>query len=296
MNAYTPSCAYTPSFLKVDISHIPFSERAAPRVYDEHNREINPAPVDEVKAKQTEVEYEKKQRFVCGSPRIRWNPLTGKKEYRGNWYCGHADCPVCQVRRGQMFRRRLNDAHKADRIYVQEVDDATAKRIMTEQHKENVLRLPKDGTNVVFTKTAEYGGREVTWGEINYSIDWTELAKLDDRRNASGLLGKKDTSFPDDDKAVPVLIPEIGVRAKNEVIDQAAEIAVQETAHLDPKTKEELVRALKARNSAFLRALRKLGVSEKNYLVKYVIELIRVEDLKWKISCEEMVDASASVT
>lgn len=288
--------AYTPSFLTVDISAIPLLERVRIPIHDEHGQEIDPYPVDEAKVKQDKAKSAERQRFVCGSPRIRWDPLTGRKQFKGLWYCGRADCLTCQARRGQAFRRRIDAVYKTGPVYIQEVDDATAKRIMMEQGKEHVLRLPKGGVNVVFTTTEQYGGRAMTWGEINYGLDWTDLARLDARRNASGLLGKQDTSLPRDEQAVPVLVPEVGVRAEKQVVDQAAEVAVQETSYLNPKTKEELVRALRTRNNSFLRALCKLGVDSKNYLVKYVVEWVRLGDLKWQISDEERATLIANTT
>jgi len=248
---------------------------------------------------QTETESITKKelrRSLCGHRIGQEFKVESGEYYKGTYHCDlwrDEFCPRCSAWRSKKRKRQIKKAFAeadADGRTLKRIvaDKKGAKSICAKLTKDEYQRLPQEDGTVVFLVDSEKDisntgqVEELTWDDLD-EIDWDKLVQTPDNQRITGGLGKKASALADDEVEIkaPRFVVHPHTTADQEI--EALTETLEETAHLNPQTAEELEAALEERTNVFIAKLKKAG-GKLLHRVSHKTIKVRISRISWRNS------------
>jgi hypothetical protein len=204
------------------------------------------------------------------------NPSTGKWKAIV-WRCGYMECPVCRgIEVSKRKNSLLSTALAGDAQILEGLEEDEVKEMCREIGAPYYRRFPQeDGTYTLIFQSADYHGRLYTQG-VHDRLDWDTIAIAPKGKRVTGKLGVRTAVG----NTPTVKVAEVSApSATEEQWKSAAEDVARITKHFNPKTRDEVERALDKRAQMLMAKLQALGVGCK---IKYVQVPFTAKEVNWQ--------------
>ncbi len=207
------------------------------------------------------------------------------------------ECEDCGRRRKKALRERVERAVAAGsvrRVDFEPGDDG-AKNVIRKYKRANVIRFPQDMGDgecheTLFVATSDDIGVPVDAAYLK-KVHWFHMVMTPEGKHISGRLG----ALPEkeDDSPVVQRMSFVVEGIHDDLIAQAQKQAIQQTINLDPKTLEDLQKALQRREMAFVRQVTRLGGSIAfSQIMRVPVNLTLV---RWKVTLPQAIRQVRSI-
>ena len=236
-------------------------------------------------------------RALCGKIFTRSIDAASGKLHPSASYCHQWRDRACLRCYDHRLVQHRSETHSAA-LDARKDDNRLLHGITLSAHEANKLtrklgrkyykRFPgEDGMDFMIIDGAVDGSEPLSYDDIS-ALDWDSLMNTPDGRNVSGMLGKA-PDIQDPDK---IRFKSPRVTLSKSTTPQQEKIAwqrtIQQTKHLNPKTKEELEVALEMRLKRYMKNIRAAGgrVLEKSYRIAY--QEIQISSIAWARDIEKV--------
>jgi len=223
----------------------------------------------------------------CGKFRsYRLNPQSGNY-YLQTMYCGdHNGCPVCAKRRGEKLKKMItgySDDTWDSRVAEFESDDQAKEYCKLLEGKQNYLLYPQsDGTAIVFfddDPVDETQPGELLTNELAESMDWTQISKTPKGRRSSGSYAKPSRSKKETEEIAVIYHNRPTSNAPRRYEEKAAQLAYDQTSHLNPENAIQAELAMEERTNAYIAILAYWGFEI--ITLEYVTLRVKIKRIQW---------------
>jgi hypothetical protein len=224
----------------------------------------------------------------CGKFAWWFDPHTGEKQgyYR---YCEvYRECQTCLERRAQKEKELMMNIVTSCNVMITRVEDKSEGNKFvrnTKASKSQYVRYPlEDGSEIIF-----FDGDELPADGAKINLEWVleenweEIVCQPEGRNRSGKMHMPE-SPGDKEEYTMINSYQLVAEAPNGVVANMMDEVVEETAHMNPETPEEVQRDLFTRFLELQRKLRDSGFKSRTYPKKVKVVHSKIN---WQVnSCD----------
>lgn len=230
-----------------------------------------------------EALHRRKQRLNdCGNPACRLDPHTGN-HFWFSQQCGlFRLCPSCLERRANQAKDKMQyyiaSGHPVKMLSLSQED---AKRLCRRLEKTEYERFPTENSgDILFVMSStNLGDFEPYAEELSLedatTLMWSQIVLTPEGRNRSGIMTQP-VSRGEEEGIEYIQSPSLVSDAPIKDQAKAMQLARHNTSHLNPRTAEEVEKALSDRMWEAFRILKRMGYSSRMYYGMQKVVMSRV--------------------